>query len=600
MAKEEEYREMFLAEAEESYEELNRLFTELEKNNQSQSAIDAIFRITHTLKGNAMGMGFDAIAELSHVMEDIFNEVKLRRMTLDSQLFQSLFKANDILGDLIQAIKTGVKVRYKGIRTKLQVALRKAKAYHEAENGSNLVKKEEELTGKTNSTENIGSTEDKVKSSGKLETRDEEDDDEEDDEKKGHKIILSDMVQVPVRKLDELLNIVGELIIEKDTLIARRTEEKGMNSDLARLHRLTSDLQYSVMDVRLVQVGFLFNKFHRVLRDAAIIENKKVDLVLEGTESEIDRNVLKTMSDSLVHLVRNSVGHGIEPPEERLKLGKPEQGTVTLRARNEKDTVYIEISDDGYGVDVDKIKKKAVEKGLIPKEYASIISREEVLLCLFEPGFSNAEVVTEISGRGVGLDVVRMAVESIGGKIAVETELGKGTTFTLGLPSSMAVKAALLFELGEQEFAIALAYTEAVISMHKEEIHKINTGLITTYLGKTISIVFLQDLFDMGSMKEIERKGSLYKHFDKMEGNPNLDIVIVSYNNRLVGLVVDKLMQQKEIVEKKLPSPIDNVALFSGVTILGTGRMCLVLDVVSILLHLFREKRIGTSIGTLG
>jgi two-component system chemotaxis sensor kinase CheA len=601
MAKEEEYKEMFLAEAEESYEELNRLFTELEKNNQSQSAIDAIFRITHTLKGNAMGMGFEAIAELSHVMEDIFNEVKLRRMTLDSLLFQSLFRANDVLGDLIQAVKTGTQVRYKGIRTKLQVALREAKAYYEAEMKSSLVKKEEGVTN------NINSTEDNVKSPSELgtspsETETAEEDEEEDTttEKKGHKIILSDMVHVPVRKLDELLNIVGELIIEKDTLIALRAEEKGTNSDLARLHRLTSDLQYSVMDVRLVQVGFLFNKFHRVLRDAAILENKKVDLVLEGTESEIDRNVLKTMSDSLVHLVRNSIGHGIEPPEERLKLGKPERGTVTLRARNEKDTVYIEINDDGYGVDVEKIKQKAIKKGLIPKEYASMISRAEILLCLFEPGFSNAEVVTEISGRGVGLDVVRMAVESIGGKIGVETKLGTGTTFTLGLPSSMAVKAALLFQLAEQEFAIALAYTEAVISMPKEEIHKINTGLIATYLDKTISIVFLQDLFDLESMKEIEKKGSLYKHFDKIEGNPNLDIVIVSYNNRLVGLVVDKLMQQKEIVEKKLPSPIDNVALFSGVTILGTGRMCLVLDIVSILLYLFKEKRIGANMATLG
>lgn len=598
MAKEEEYKEMFLAEAEESYEELNRLFTELEKNNQSQSAIDAIFRITHTLKGNAMGMGFDAIAELSHVMEDIFNEVKLGRMTLDHLLFQSLFRANDILGDLIQAVKTGATVRYKGIRTKLQVALRKAKTYYEAQNESGLVKEEEKVVYKTNST---GDTENTSDSTENADNQVEEDQEElKEAENKGHKIILSDMVQVPVRKLDELLNIVGELIIEKDTLIAQRMEEKGLNSDLARLHRLTSDLQYSVMDVRLVQVGFLFNKFHRVLRDAAVIENKKVDLVLEGTESEIDRNVLKTMSDSLVHLVRNSVGHGIEPPEERLKLGKPEQGTVTLRARNEKDTVFIEISDDGYGVDVEKIKQKAVAKGLIPKEYAAIISREEVLLCLFEPGFSNAEVVTEISGRGVGLDVVRMAVESIGGKISVETELGKGTTFTLGLPSSMAVKAALLFQLGQQEFAIALAYTDAVISMPKKEIHKINTGLIATYLNKTISIVFLQDLFDLESMKELEIKGSLYKQFDKIEGNPNLDIVIVSYNNRLVGLVVDKLMQQKEIVEKKLPAPIDNVALFSGVTILGTGRMCLVLDVVSILSHLFREKRIGVNMTTLG
>ncbi|WP_052592416.1 chemotaxis protein CheA [Aureispira sp. CCB-QB1] len=599
MAKEEEYKEMFLAEAEESYEELNRLFTELEKNNQNRSAIDAIFRITHTLKGNAMGMGFDAIAELSHVMEDIFNEVKLGRMSLDSMLFQSLFRANDVLGELIQAVKTGATVRYKGIRTKLQVALRKAKAYYETQNESTTVQTTENK--EESNTEEQTNTENSTAVIGATEEGEGDDEDESDElEQTGHKIILSDMVQVPVRKLDELLNIVGELIIEKDTLIAQRLEEKGINSDLARLHRLTSDLQYSVMDVRLVQVGFLFNKFHRVLRDAAVIENKKADLVLEGTESEIDRNVLKTMSDSLVHLVRNSVGHGIEPPEERLKLGKPERGVVTLRARNEKDTVYIEISDDGYGINVDKIKQKAIKKGLIPKEYAPIISKEEILLCLFEPGFSNAEVVTEISGRGVGLDVVRMAVESIGGKISIETELGKGTTFILGLPSSMAVKAALLFQLNQQEFAIALAYTEAVISMPKNEIHKINTGLISTYLGKTISIVFLQDLFEMETMKEIEEKGSLYKRFDEIEGNPNLDIVIVSYNHRMVGLVVDKLMQQKEIVEKKLPPPIDKVALFSGVTILGTGRMCLVLDIVSILSHLFREKRIGTNIAALG
>ncbi|BDS09782.1 chemotaxis protein CheA [Aureispira anguillae] len=589
MAKEEEYKEMFLAEAQESYEELNRLFTELEKNNQSQSAVHAIFRITHTLKGNAMGMGFEPISELSHVMEDIFNEVKLGRMTLDSALFQSLFRANDVLGALIEAIKTNEVVRYKGIRTKLQVALRKAKAFYEAQNASTVAKEE------TTTTEPVETKEaEKV-----VDAQDEEEDDEIEPTEAGPKIILSDMVQVPVRKLDDLLNIVGELIIEKDTLLSRFSEENRSSSELARLHRLTSDLQYSVMDVRLVQVGFLFNKFHRVLRDAAVAEKKKVDLVLEGTESEIDRNVLKTMSDSLVHLVRNAVSHGIEPPEERIRLGKPERGTVTLRARNEKDTVFIEICDDGYGINVEKIKQKAISKGLIPKDYAPLITDDEVLLCIFEPGFSNAEVVTEISGRGVGLDVVRMAVESIGGKISIETELGKGSTFILGLPSSMAVKAALLFELGGQEFAIALAYTSAVVAMQKSEIHKMNTGLIATYLGKTISIVFLSDLFAMESMKEIDKKGAFYQQFDQLEGDPKLDIVIVSYNNRLVGLVVDKLMQQKEIVEKKLPPPIDNVALFSGVTILGTGRMCLVLDIVSILSHLFREKRISANMAIL-
>lgn len=601
MAKEEEYKEMFLAEAEESYEELNRLFTELEKNNQNQSAIHAIFRITHTLKGNAMGMGFEAIAELSHVMEDIFNEVKLGRMTLDNMLFQSLFRANDVLGALINAIKTEEVVRYKGIRTKLQVALRKAKTFYETQQAATTV----EPTTTTAEDDKAEDAEDNVQATPEQEEKavdQVEEEGEEDlieEENTGPKIALSDMVQVPVRKLDELLNIVGELIIEKDTLIARYAEDGKSSSDLARLHRLTSDLQYSVMDVRLVQVGFLFNKFHRILRDAAVVENKKADLLLEGTESEIDRNVLKTMSDSLVHLVRNAVSHGIEMPEERLKLGKPERGTVTLRARNEKDTVFIEIADDGAGIDVEKIKQKAIAKGLISKDYASLISDDEVLLCIFEPGFSNAEVVTEISGRGVGLDVVRMAVESIGGKISIQTELGKGSVFVLGLPSSMAVKPALLFQLREQEFAIALAYTEAVVSMQKSEIHKMNTGLIATYLGKTISIVFLNDLFAMESMKEIENKGTLYKEFDQLEGDPKLDLVIVSYNNRMVGLVVDKLMQQKEIVEKQLPPPIDNIALFSGATILGTGRMCLVLDIVSILSHLFREKRIGANMVTL-
>lgn len=601
MAKEEEYKEMFLAEAEESYEELNRLFTELEKNNQNQSAIHAIFRITHTLKGNAMGMGFEAIAELSHVMEDIFNEVKLGRMTLDNMLFQSLFRANDVLGALINAIKTEEVVRYKGIRTKLQVALRKAKTFYETQQAATTVEPTT-TTAEDNKAEDVednvqATPEQEEKAVDQVEEEGEEDLIEE--ENTGPKIALSDMVQVPVRKLDELLNIVGELIIEKDTLIARYAEDGKSSSDLARLHRLTSDLQYSVMDVRLVQVGFLFNKFHRILRDAAVVENKKADLLLEGTESEIDRNVLKTMSDSLVHLVRNAVSHGIEMPEERLKLGKPERGTVTLRARNEKDTVFIEIADDGAGIDVEKIKQKAIAKGLISKDYASLISDDEVLLCIFEPGFSNAEVVTEISGRGVGLDVVRMAVESIGGKISIQTELGKGSVFVLGLPSSMAVKPALLFQLREQEFAIALAYTEAVVSMQKSEIHKMNTGLIATYLGKTISIVFLNDLFAMESMKEIENKGTLYKEFDQLEGDPKLDLVIVSYNNRMVGLVVDKLMQQKEIVEKQLPPPIDNIALFSGATILGTGRMCLVLDIVSILSHLFREKRIGANMVTL-
>ena len=337
MDKENEYKEIFLAEALDNYEELNRLFTELEKDPASMKAVDAIFRITHTLKGNAMGMGFEGIAGISHVLEDVFSEAKSGSIVLDQQLFDILFKTNDKLGELIHALHTNEEVKYKGIKTKLEVFLRNIKNTSAGKRDDTKVEAGKEsvevLSLETNESTTV----------------------EDLSEDSQHKISFSDLVQIPVRKLDSLLNLVGELIIERDSLIARGMENGNSSSEYARLQRITSDLQYGVMDVRLVQVGFLFNKFHRVLRDAASIEDKKANLILEGTEIEIDRNILKIMSDSLVHLIRNSVGHGIEKPAARRLAGKEEIGKVYLKARNEKDTVIIEISDDGHGIDAESI-----------------------------------------------------------------------------------------------------------------------------------------------------------------------------------------------------------------------------------------------------
>jgi two-component system chemotaxis sensor kinase CheA len=227
------------------------------------------------------------------------------------------------------------------------------------------------------------------------------------------KISFSDLVQVPVKKLDNLLNLVSELTIERDRLIAIHAGKLSKN-EYSRLQRISSDLQYSVMDVRLVQVGFLFNKFHRVVRDAAALENKKVALKLEGTDTEIDRNILQIISDSLIHLIRNSVGHGIEIPADRKKVGKAEMGTLVLRASNENDSVIIEIQDDGKGIDHTFIKRKAIEKGLVSKEAASHLSEMECIMFIFEPGFSSADQVTAISGRGVGMDVVKKPLMLLG------------------------------------------------------------------------------------------------------------------------------------------------------------------------------------------
>ena len=572
MDKENEYKEIFLAEALDNYEELNRLFTELEKDPASMKAVDAIFRITHTLKGNAMGMGFEGIAGISHVLEDVFSEAKSGSIVLDQQLFDILFKTNDKLGELIHALHTNEEVKYKGIKTKLEVFLRNIKNTSAGKRDDTKVEAGKEsvevLSLETNESTTV----------------------EDLSEDSQHKISFSDLVQIPVRKLDSLLNLVGELIIERDSLIARGMENGNSSSEYARLQRITSDLQYGVMDVRLVQVGFLFNKFHRVLRDAASIEDKKANLILEGTEIEIDRNILKIMSDSLVHLIRNSVGHGIEKPAARRLAGKEEIGKVYLKARNEKDTVIIEISDDGHGIDAESIKRKAIEKKIMSKEFADTLTKDEIIQIIFEPGFSNADKITEVSGRGVGMDVVKRATESIGGKISVKTELGKGSTITLALPSSMAVKGALLFMLNQQEYAVALTYTEAVVSVRKEDLHRVSSGLMTKYLGKTISVIFLKDLFSMNSLEDLYLDSALHTSYAECEEESKLEIMVVSYNNKYFGLVVDKLLQQKEIVEKTLARPIDALDLFSGATILGSGNVCLVLDVAAIANACFKER----------
>lgn len=364
-------------------------------------------------------------------------------------------------------------------------------------------------------------------------------------------------------------------------------QQSTVRNEYNRLNRIASDLQYSVMDVRLVQVGFLFNKFHRVVRDAAVSENKQVTLTLTGTDTEIDRNILQVISDSLIHLIRNSVGHGIELPLERKKLGKPEQGVINLHAYSDADAVVIEISDDGRGIDVEKVKRKAIEKGILAQDAAAQLNDQEIILLIFEAGFSTMEQVTSISGRGVGMDVVKRALDSIGGNVLVDTTAGKGTTFRLRLPSSMAVKSTLLFEMGKEKYAIPLSYTDSVVSLYAQEIHCMGNGLMATHLSRTISIVFLHDLFaSLHGGENVDEK-ILQRGLKGVHPEQKLDIVVVSHNHHMVGFVVDKLLQQKEIVEKPLSRPVDTVNFIGGVTILGDGSVCLVLNVATIVNHIF-------------
>lgn len=560
--KESEYKELFLVEAKDNLEQLDKLFVDLEKDHKNQNAINAIFRITHTLKGNAMGLGIDSIADLSHVMEDVMIAIKSNQVALNDELFKLLFRANDKLGDLVNALETDEKVGFLGIKTSLSIFLK------------NELTKETTEEGESSTSEGETDTAAETEAQAEIE--------EEEQSTQTTQISFSDVIQIPVKKMDDLLSEIGQLIIERDRLIAYSQELGIKSGEFDRLQRISSNLQYSIMNARMVQVGFLFNKFHRVLRDAASIEGKKANLVLKGTETEIDRNILKLMSDAMVHLVRNAVSHGIESEEERKKKNKSVEGQITLDAHYERDRVVIQVKDDGAGIDHEVIRRKIVEKGLATPEMTKNMSKDEVLTYIFESGFSNAAQVNELSGRGVGMDVVKKAVESIGGQVKIETEVGKGTTMNLHVPASLALKGSLLFDVGGQEYALALSYTEAVVSIEKQNINKLSGALMSTYQGDAISIIFLKDILSLHALGDVTDKGVLHRSFDQAEEDAVFDVIIVSYDGKTTGMIVDKVIQQKEIIEKPLTKPIDKTKLLSGTTILGNGNVCPVVDVAVI------------------
>ncbi len=552
-SKEAEYRHLFLMEAHENYEKLNNLFIELERDPSSRNAINGIFRIVHTLKGNAMLMGFDKIANLTHTMEDVFGALSEKKILLTAELIEILFRCNDKLGELIKSIESGDKVSYLGVRTKLSVYLKNALEGEESPKEEQPQPEFEEVIVEEAPAEDTAG------------------------------ISFSDAVQIPIRKMDDLLNLVGELVIERDRLIAVYGAEGKSTLEFEGLKRISSNLHYSIMNIRMVQMGFMFNKFHRILRDAATSAKKEVKLVLKGTEVEIDRNILKIISDSLIHLVRNSVSHGIESDADRQQANKPKEGTVTLEARHEKDNVVLTVTDDGRGIDTQKIRKKVVEKKMVSAEVAEKLRDPEIIRYIFEPGFSSADAVSELSGRGVGMDVVKRAVESIGGQVLVDTVLGQGTSIHLVLPSSLALKGALLFEIDEQEYAIALAYIQSVIYLTKKDIHKISNGLMINHQDETISIVFLKDLLETHDLSAVHEGNLLHTGYNNTPDDEQLSVILTTHSGRQLGLVVDRLQRQKEVIEKKLPKPLDGSKLLSGTTILGSGNVCPVVDVASVM-----------------
>ena len=377
-------------------------------------------------------------------------------------------------------------------------------------------------------------------------------------------------VRVDIEKLDALMNQVSELIIAKNSLVSISSNESGeyqnqsFHEQIEYLERITTNLHESVMKVRMVPIESVVNKFPRMIRDLSRKLGKKMELYMTGEDTELDRTVVDQIGDPLQHLLRNSADHGLEDNATRVERGKPEVGSIFLKAFQEGNNVIIEVGDDGNGIDGAAVRDKAVVRGVITAEQAENMSQKEIINILFLPSFSMAKKITDISGRGVGLDVVKSNIEALGGDVEVRTQLGEGTTFIVRLPLTLAIIQALMVEIRDEKYAIALGSISNIESIPVNEIKYVQAQEVIHLRGAVIPLIRLDQVLDME---------------EKQEEPENLTVVIVKKGDSLAGLVVDNLIGQQEIVIKSLGKYINNNKIISGATILGDGEVALILDV---------------------
>jgi two-component system chemotaxis sensor kinase CheA len=376
-------------------------------------------------------------------------------------------------------------------------------------------------------------------------------------------------VRVDIDRLDVLLNLVSELIIQKTRLEGLEGIERTQDyvETVEYLERITTNLHDAVMKVRMVPVETVFNRFPRMIRDISKDLGKEVMLTMSGEETELDRTVIDEIGDPLIHLLRNSVDHGVESIEKRKSLGKPETGNIALRAYQDGNNVVIEVEDDGQGINIDKVKKKAIEKGLINKDMAANLTKKDIIDFLFKPSFSTADKVTDLSGRGVGLDVVKTKIEALGGIVEVETELGKGSKFFIRLPLTLAIIQALLVMVGNEKYAIQLSSIQKITNITPNDIKLVQKQEVVLYRNTVVPIVRLDRVLEVPKEDEEQK---------------TLTLVIVKRGDRLTGLVVDKIIGQQEIVQKSLGKFLSGIKLITSATILGDGNVALILDVNSL------------------
>ncbi|MCD6574370.1 chemotaxis protein CheA [Candidatus Aerophobetes bacterium] len=525
----EEEKQIFLTAAEQHLTTIRECLEGLEKNSSDFHLIDAFFRAVHSLKSSSNYMKLSRIEILTKEQERVLQKIREEKRPISVELLNALKSGYEFLLQLINDFKENKESPF------------------DLEKSIEQIKKAFESDGETSQ-----------KSSKRILPKRE---------------FVDKTIRVPESKLDSLMNLVGELVINRSSFysILQKLEngkdpskiKKEIKQAAQTMRRITTELQMTVTELHMLPIKSLFGKFPRLVRDLSREKSKKIELELSGEETQLDKMMIEKISDPLVHLIRNAIDHGIEFPEEREAKGKPSHGTIKLSASQEGEVVVIKISDDGRGMDPEVLKETAIKKGIITPERAKILSKRECLELIFLPGFSTAAKVTDLSGRGVGMDVVRNTIKELKGEVDIDTEPDRGTTFAIRLPLTLAIVNVLLIEAGGQMFALPLSSIKETVKIPGERIKKVFERKITLLREEILGIVDLRKLLKISTARDFQGL---------------VPVVIVHGGGKNLGLIVDALHQQEEIVIKPLEGIVADIPGIAGATVLGDGKVIPILD----------------------
>ncbi|WP_104749065.1 hybrid sensor histidine kinase/response regulator [Helicobacter cynogastricus] len=637
-----EIMEDFLVEAFEMNEQLDQDLVELEHTPHDLDLLNRIFRVAHTIKGSSSFLNLDTLTHLTHNMEDVLNRARKSELQITPDVMDVVLRSVDMMKTLLVTIRnTGSDANagldISGIVKELQAIAqsnpegaqesppspppppaesapttpppssadnplssepeadyanmspeevekeieRLLKIRQEADKARRAQKKEESAQTPTPPTPAPKATTPPPPPPSKPATpsanpqspasapkgaKKEQD--------KSVALGVEQTVRVDVRRLDHLMNLIGELVLGKNRLIRiygdveeRYDGEKfleELNQVVSSISAVTTDLQLAVMKTRMQPIGKVFNKFPRMVRDLSRELGKSIDLVIDGEETELDKSIVEEIGDPLIHIIRNSCDHGIEKPEDRKMLGKPEMGRVELSAYNEGNHIVIKITDDGAGLDPEKLKEKAIEKGVITEREASTMTDKEALNIIFKPGFSTAKTLSNVSGRGVGMDVVKTNIEKLNGIIELESEVGVKTTQKLKIPLTLAIIQALLVGVQEEYYAIPLSSVLETVRISQDEIYSVDGKSVLRLRDEVLSLVRLADIFKVDAI---------------LEASKEVYVVIIGLADQKIGVIVDYLIGQEEVVIKSLGYYLKSTKGIAGATVRGDGKITLIVDV---------------------